>query len=336
VAIPPDPQARLRQVCAAARIELASDPRRVESYSNDAWLLDDRRLGAVVLRVAWRGDRTRLTREAEVLRQAPSGIRGPQVIRDGRTSVDSFPLSYALTRRIAGQPLFEQWQRLTAAQRRSAVAQLAEALRQLHRWTPPPSLADLVRARPPSYLDTIDGIIGADIHPLPPWRALALARHLRGLPDVDQGTLSAAIDAIRELSSLDISVDDPEWHGLIHGDLHLQNLWWSEPGMVTLLDFEWLRFGPPDLDLQPLCDLADEDVRSGQDRYPTVLRWLASDYPELFQAPDLLARLRLYSLTYAIRQIVIAAPDPSIESMLRLRHLVDGQWPAPGAVPGLG
>jgi uncharacterized glyoxalase superfamily protein PhnB/aminoglycoside phosphotransferase (APT) family kinase protein len=333
---PPGPEARLRQVCAAAGLDLASSPRRVESGSNDAWLVDDRRLGAVVLRVAWRGDLTRLAREAAVLRQAPAGVHGPRVIRDGRTSVNGFPVSYALTRRIAGQPLVQRWPRLTAAERRSAVAQLAQALRELHQWTPPPPLAELVCTRPPSYLDTVDWVVGTDLHTLPPSRALALARHPLSLPHVDRDLIAAAIDAIHELSDLDVAVDDPARHGLIHADLHLHNLWWSESGALTLLDFEWVRFGPPDLELQPLCDLADEDVRSGRDQYPTVLRLLASDYPELFQAPDLPARLRLYSLAYVLRQVIITVPDQATDYVHRLQRLVSGQWPASGAAPGLG
>jgi aminoglycoside phosphotransferase (APT) family kinase protein len=333
---PPGPEARLRQVCAVAGIDPASSPRRVESGSNDAWLVDDRRLGAVVLRVAWRGDLTRLNREAAVLRQAPDGVHRPRVIRDGRTSVDGFPVSYALTRRIAGQQLAQRWPRLTAAERRSAVGQLAQALRQLHQWTPPPPLTELVCTRPPSYLDTVDWIVGTDIHPLPQSRALTLARHAPSLPHVERGMIAAAIDAIRELSDLDVAVDDPARHGLVHTDLHLHNVWWSEPGTVTLLDFEWVRFGPPDLDLQPLCDLADEDVRSGHDQYPTVLRWLASDYPELFQAPDLPARLRLYSLVYVLRQVVITVPRQATGYVHRLQRLLNGQWPAPGAAPRLG
>jgi aminoglycoside phosphotransferase (APT) family kinase protein/uncharacterized glyoxalase superfamily protein PhnB len=333
---PPGREARLRQVCRAAGLDLSSSPRLVASGSNDAWLVDDRRLGALVLRVAWRGDLTRLNREAAVLRQAPDGVPCPKVIQDGRTSVNGFPVSYALTRRIAGQMLVQQWPTLTAAERRSAVAQLAQAMRQLHQWTPPAPLTQLVCTRPPSYLDTVDWVVGTDLHVLPPSRVLALAGNTPSLPHVDQDLIPAAIDAIGELSDLDVVVDDPARHGLIHADLHFNNVWWSASGTVTLLDFEWVRFGPPDLDLQPLCDHADEDVRSGHDQHPTVLRWLASDYPELFQAPDLPARLRLYSLVYVVRQVIITEPGQATDYVHRLQRLLNGQWPAPGAVPGLG
>jgi Ser/Thr protein kinase RdoA (MazF antagonist) len=332
----PGPEDRLRQVCAVAGIQPAGNPRRVASGSNDAWLVDDHRLGALVLRIAWRGDLTRLNREAAVLRQAPDGVHTPQLIQDGRTSVDGLPVSYAVTRRIEGQMLAQRWSALTMAERRSAVAQLAQALRQLHQWTPPPALAELLCARPPSYLDTADWVVGADLHVLPPSRVLALARNMPSLPHLDRGLVTACIDAIEELSDLDVAVDDPALHGLIHADAHLHNVWWSEPGTVTLLDFEWVRFGPPDLELQPLCDIADEDVRSGHDQYPSLLRWLKADYPELFQAPDLPARLRFYSLVYVLRQVVITAPDNLAGYVHRLQRLVNGQWPSPGAIPDLG
>ncbi|GAA3463195.1 hypothetical protein GCM10018963_52080 [Saccharothrix longispora] len=51
-------------------------------------------------------------------------------------------------------------------------------------------------------------------------------------------------------------------HGLVHGDVHLANLLWAEPGGLTLLDFEWVRFGPLLPDLARLCEAADHDAPS--------------------------------------------------------------------------
>lgn len=153
--------------------------------------------------------------------------------------------------------------------------------------------------------------------------------------------MSGVIDALEDLRDLDVMVDDPARHGLVHCDLHLRNLWWSQPGTVTLLDFEWVRFAPPDLELQPLHDNATDDATAGRDTY----RPCCGGWPRTIQScsrcPDLPARLRLYSLAYTIRQIVIYPPDrpagmlPPNHPIHRLRRLlderrlsIDSWWPA--------
>lgn len=173
-----------------------------------------------------------------------------------------------------------------------------------------------------------------------PGRPNASAPCARPLPNVDSGIIADAVAAMEALRPLSPVLDDPDRHGLVHGDLHLNNLWWSEPDGVFLLDLEWVRFGPPSLDLLPLCDSADEDALRGNDRHPSVLRWLAADYPDLFGEADLLAKLRLYSLASAVRELVLGLPDPPMSrprhdhALHRLRRLIDGDWPAPGSFPG--
>lgn len=328
---------RLRHVCSVASIQPISPPQRVESHSNDAWVVDDRDLGQAVLRICWRGDVNRLIREATVARRMPEEIRYPEVLGSGLTALDGFPLSYSMTRRLDGASLAHSWDPLDTATARGAVAQLAAMLRELHRWTPPADLADVLVART-GLGEGIDGLLGADITPLPTERALFLAERGEGLPYVDPGLMSDAAQAIEEYRHLEPAMDDPARHGLIHGDVHLENLWWSD-SRVGVLDLEWVRFAPPLLDIQRLCERADDDVVNGADRHPAILRWLESGYPELFRTRDAAKRMVLYSLAYTIRHLIVAPPDrpadalPPEHSVHRLRRLVDGRWPAPGALP---
>ena len=323
---------RLRRVCSAAGIDPSGTPRQAVSWSNDAWLLDDRRLGEVVLRIGWRGDVGRIRREAAVAEALPPGVRGPTVLGAGRTAVGDLPLAWSLTRRLRGERLDVAWASLSEDARRSAIAQLAERLRALHRWRPPPALVATVRERAGLEPGPGHDAVGADLNPLPVERALALVPRALAVSGVDAGLLDAAVAAIEGLRPLEPRVDDPAVGGLVHGDLNLSNLWLSDAGVLTMLDFEWVRLAPPVLDLQRLCDGADDDVLAGRDVHPAVLRWLAAGYPEPFQDGGLVSRLRLLSLTFAIRHLVTSpAERPAI--VRRLRRLADGRWPAPGSLP---
>src|SRR5438552_18401148 len=104
-----DRLARLRQVCSAAGLDPVTAPRQVLSWSNDAWLFEDRRLGAVALRVGWRGDLARLDREMAVAEHLPAAIRYPRVLGHGRTSTGERSLAWSLTRQLDGELLDSAW-----------------------------------------------------------------------------------------------------------------------------------------------------------------------------------------------------------------------------------
>lgn len=334
----PNQRERLKQVCAVASLDPVSTPQLVESYSNDTWRIEDLRAGPMVLRVSWRGDVSRLIREVLVTRHMPAGIRYPEVLGSGLTELHGFPLAYSFTRLLPGSGLSASWGGMDRAERRSAIAQLATMMRELHQWSPPAQLVPQLLARD-QLLDGIDGLLGADINPLPVTRAMNLAEHAKGMPFVDAGLMADAVGVLRKYQHLDPLVDSPAQHGLIHGDVHLSNLWRPEPGGLALLDLEWARFAPPLLDIQRLCEVADDDVLRGAGPHPEILRWMAEDYPEILQIPDAAGRMLLFSVAYTIRGVIVAPPQapagklPPDHAVRRLRRMVEGQWPAPGALP---
>lgn len=64
-----DSEARLRLVAEAAKLSIDAPPIPLPSDSNDAW-----KIGELVLRICWRGDRTRLQREALILEHLPDEV----------------------------------------------------------------------------------------------------------------------------------------------------------------------------------------------------------------------------------------------------------------------
>jgi hypothetical protein len=108
----------------------------------------------------------------------------------------------------------------------------------------------------------------------------------------------------------------------VHGDAHLGNVLWKDGRLTALLDFEWVRLGPPDLEIEPYLrtdatGLTDTGRRD-------VLGWLAESYPAMFSAPDLVRRLWLYQLATAVRELFLVEPGSSDGGAQReLRRFVE-------------
>ena len=137
-----------------------------------------------------------------------------------------------------------------------------------------------------------------------------------------------------------ISLDDPAAWVLVHGDLHFENVMWWEGHLSAVLDFEFARRAPRDLDLatllrfcaNPRLHVADDyaaDTRAGD--YRQVPGWLWEVYPELFAASHLRDRLALYLLAFDLSQLVQAPPRvapsdlPPFHPYHRVRRAVDGR-----------
>jgi hypothetical protein len=94
--------------------------------------------------------------------------------------------------------------------------------------------------------------------------------------------------------------------------------------LVALLDFEWARIGPSDLELEAACredPIIEDAAESGPIAASEVpmLVWLRAGYPELFNREDLTERLWLYDLCYQVRRLSV----PGIISLdqLQLKRL---------------
>lgn len=287
------------------------DARLVPSNNNDVWRLD-----AGYLRVAWRGDRSRLAREAELLRRLRSDFPVPQVIDRGGDD----RLSWSLTAELPGVT-FDQ--RLSGPAVRGIAREIATLLRALHSWPVPEELV-----RPEVDPDPLRRA-GAELVPLPASAARDLIPVARRLPFVDHAVLDAAAERITELADLPATGEEV----LLHGDFYLGNVLVEGDHVSGLIDFEFARTGPRDLELISIVRALDVETRAGL-RRPPLLAWLAEDYPELFETPGLDRRLWLYALAYTVRQIIFWPPDRAEADGLdpthpvrTLRHLVTGPLP---------
>ena len=322
-----DPLEPYGAASAAYRLELltrtlpfpVSGARLVPSNNNDVWLLD-----AGYLRVAWRGDRSRLAREARLLGRLQGVVPVPEVLDVGGDD----RLSWSLTTSVPGTTYEQLCVRPAVGSLRDLAREVAALLRDLHSWPVPADVTEMLR-RPGEDPDPLRSA-GA-VLVLPPAAALGLIPLAGQLPFVDRGLLNAAAERLTELASLMM----PGGEVLLHGDFYLGNVLVHDGRVSALIDFEFARLGPPDLELISVVRALDAERRLGVQR-PPLLAWLAVDYPNLFSAPDLDKRLWLYALAYTIRHIIFWPPDRPEAGGLdvshplhTLRRLVDAPLPLP-------
>jgi aminoglycoside phosphotransferase (APT) family kinase protein len=319
---------------AAYRLELLSrtlpfpvgGARLVPSNNNDVW-----RLEAGYLRVAWRGDRGRLAREAELLGRLRGVVPVPEVLDCGGDD----RLSWSLASEAPGKPLDGLCTWPAPAGLRGIAREAAGLLRALHSWPVPADMAEML-ARPAADPDPLRRA-GAELV-LPPSSALGLIPVARQLPFTDHGVLDAAAGRLAELGYLADGGGDV----LLHGDFYLGNVLVRDRQVSALIDFEFARLGPPALELISVIRALDIETRLGVPR-PPLLAWLAEDYPELFTTPDLNGRLWRYAIAYTIRHIIFWPPDRAEADGLdpghplhTLRRLIDAPLPFPaGGISGL-
>lgn len=289
--------ARLLRLQATLPIVVRSEPEFMESNSNDAWLIGD-----AVLRVCWRGDRERFTREAQIVAALPPSIPHATLIDSG-----SFEeLTWTLHERVVGQVLGDIWLEMSEATLRDIIAQLSTALAALHAWTPPPDVERLLTEHEQVVPLSTQNVVDVALIPLPVPRLLQLIEAARSLPHVDGSVLDLLLERTGELA-----LSDPFtklWPHVIHGDAVFTNVIVNHGRIAALLDFEWVRQGPRDLELMSLVRMLEDARVEHGPSIPPVLDWMRQDYPQMFATPDLDQRLWLYAIGYTIRGMVFWPP----------------------------
>ncbi len=294
---------RARHALGGAGLDPTVPLERVSSVNNEVWLSPEH-----AVRINRHHDR-RLGREAQLVPHLPAVLGYPEVVAVGSAA----GFDWLVARRRPGAVLARCWPSMSTDQRRRATAQLAEDLRALHATPCPPGIVEPVDN--PQLL--VPG-------PQPEARLLSALARAGELAHVDRGL-------VRELTA--IVVDGAPLLGtfeaatLVHGDLTFENVLWDGSGVSAVIDFEWCRAAPPDVDLDvllrfcayPFLHVADDyaDKTLAED-YADVPWWLRDDYPELFFADGTLERLRIYGIGFDVRELL--AYPPAVGAHLLSEH----------------
>ncbi len=296
---------RARRALQQAGLPFSGEVVAANSTRNEVMICGD-----YVVRVN-REPNQRLRREAALVAELPIRTWTPRVLGHG----GDIGADYLIVARRPGQPLSRCWPTMTPRDRRFAIAQLAEALDDLHRTQTPRSVPRLTRT---THL--LDDGPGLTLRPL--WRAIGTMRR-------DKLADQRLIDLIESSTSERAHLFDSfSTDYLVHGDLTFENIMWDGRQITALLDFEWCRGGPAELDLDSIaryCKYPFAHVpppASKQQRpedYQNVWSWLTSDLPDLFEDPHLDDRLLVMDIAFELHEL-IAHPDLGSRKQLGPLH----------------
>lgn len=273
--------------------------KRADSVTNEVWMTSE-----YVVRIN-RDSSLRLHREAVLSQVLPDAVGYPQLIQHGGDVGDD----WLVVKRLPGIPLSRAWPDMTGADRRDAVRQLTARLRAVHE-TPCPRLDGLHDV--PQLLDP------APTGSQAVQRLLNAIEKASQLPNVDRSFMADATELVCALAP---SLDPFDDQTIVHGDLSFENILWDGNEVTALLDFEFARPGPPDLDLDVLmrfCALPHLHVALDYEHltkaadYADVPWWIAEDYPELFSHPRQFERVKLYSIAWDVRELLAFPPQESL------------------------
>jgi Ser/Thr protein kinase RdoA (MazF antagonist) len=307
-------QARARQALRTAGLPEDGPLHRASSTRNEVFVGDE-----FVVRVNRQPDQ-RLRREAQLCEYLPDAPWAPRVVAYG----GEFGADFLIVRRLPGAPLGRCWPDMTLEQRRSAISQLCAMAGELH------SVRTPVRLPPVENLPYL--IDPRCVTPLVPM--LVALDQLR-TSGVDRGLIDAAEDIAHQTGD---ALADYDRRQLIHGDLTFENLLWDGTRLSGVLDFEWCRGAPIDMELDVLlrvCALPfahvaeDYEDRTLKKDYAPIPSWLCEFRPDLFAHPRIFDRLRLYCMAFDIHDLILDPPTRPradlgpLHPLHRLRNLVD-------------
>jgi len=222
--------------------------------------------------------------EAEVLKAINGDLRSPKVIGYDITK-SLIEDDYIVFEKLEALPLAEEWLKKDEATQKLIIKNMSEEVKKLHQ-TSGKDIKVLKGA------ETFIPFIKRDT-----LRRFELAKEKGQINDDLYNGLKEFYDQNHEV------LDDSSDFVLTHGDLHFGNLMIDDENNIYIIDYEWATIAPKMFELSKLTSfvfdprgfLHTSDVGS---KYPieilTVITWLKEFYPELFNEPNLLLKLKVY------------------------------------------
>lgn len=301
---------RAHHVLEAAGMNPALEMRRIESMANEVWMLAEQ-----ILRIGI-SHKLNIEAEAELLSQLPKEVRSPKLIKYGSDG----QMAWMLLEKIEGEKLINVWPHLSNPEQIQVIGELAEILKSLHGTT----------------VEMKDNPNKASLRSIKLIDLKMFIDHLKQNPVLDSGLIREAQNFVENSEKITSTVVP---HGLIHGDLHFENVLWNKDRISALLDFEYATMGPIDLELDmilrfcahPYLFVPDgmEDTAKPE-AYKEIPKLLREKYPEMFKLPQGFNRAIFYSIAFELYALAKNPPStieglPDWHPYNRLQRSMEGK-----------
>jgi aminoglycoside phosphotransferase (APT) family kinase protein len=294
-------KARARQALADAGLPSEGPLEPLRSVTNEVWLSEE-----YLVRLNRRQD-GRLQKEMAIGGLLPPALNYPEPVAYGGEPGGD----WLVLRRPRGRVLSQAWPHPDSRQRKMAVQHLSYLLQTVHGLTAPAELPEI--DDPPLLRSTeLESPTAA---------LVAAIDQLESLPYVDPGVMHDARGCVRDLT---LSLEPFRSVSMVHGDVHFENVMWDGVRVHTLLDWKWARPAPADIDLDvllrfcahPYAFVADAHRHHATaEEYADVPWQLADAYPALFSAPRQFDRMRVFSLAYDVRELLLYPPPVPVDRL---------------------
>lgn len=238
--------------------------------------------------------------EVRTIELVSGEVSVPEVIASG--TLDD--REWIIMERVAEEGLAQTWAALANVERREVISQLAANLKALHNIEVP---ADY---RNPWITRAISEPIAKDLYLVNPEDYSILYQCVDKGGRVDPTLLDSCNRYVNDR----LGLFDNDTDRLIHGDIHFDNLAWSNERLV-LLDWELATCAAPDRELQAVIELVEDSQ---------VIAWLVEDYPELFALSNLNDRLGVYAVMRGLHKLNARPAEQSEKVAAEIERVLSG------------
>ncbi len=273
------PRDQIEEICSTHRLGRVESVEVIPSGKTNQAFQVNRQW---VVRIAGAGRHGYLTHEANVLAVVNESVRSAPLVASGHLLL-SGDREYLVLKYIDGETLARAWPKASDSLKREYAVQIAREMERLHRVS---------NVRTHALVDT----------PFVQWWTHRVqARFERAQ---QRGSIPAGIvEALRRYFEQHRTVlDVPSTEGIVHSDLHFENIIVNNGEVVALIDFETARWAPIDYELEKVITFSlaprgfvEPDLQS---YYQSIIseyaRTICASYPQLCSHAQYIERIKLY------------------------------------------
>ncbi len=234
--------------------------------------------------------------QTEITRQLiNAGAKVPKIFDAG----EIMGKPYLLMEKLSGTDLVYDWLKFSLKQKENFMAQLAEQLKIFH------------SLKYDNYSVTISSAV---IKP----NLKDAINYLTDFRRINKNKLKKEylkdVDFLEKFyQANEVILDEEKTAVLVHNDMHLENIFYQDDKITGIIDLDWVCQAPKDYELWKLIDVFYDPKKTVAKKLEPLYKgyrmtkecgWLKKYYPQLFASPNLIIRIKLFSLENLINKIV--------------------------------